>query len=241
MIDLRLGDREVRIEITGFDAFLLDVGSLWRGRRWEFAIPLEHVVEVTSPGGNPRDTPLGLRTRNVPASQTRRVKSNRGWDGHLRCVRRRRQPTIDLKLTAEPYEMVSLSVPDAPAKARAIKDAVRQIRPASLALVDDLNRGLEERGRELVREGKISEERFEETMREARAAGLVSLHEEGELNDEEYARLKREIVQQGEISEERFEDLTHEARAAALGDRHERGELNDEEYTRLKRELADGG
>jgi hypothetical protein len=34
MIDLRLGDREVRIEITGFDAFLLDVGSLWRGRRW---------------------------------------------------------------------------------------------------------------------------------------------------------------------------------------------------------------
>jgi len=126
---------------------------------------------------------LGLRTRNAPARRTRRAKSNRGWDGHLWCVRRRQQPTIDLKLTDEPDEMVSLSVPDAQAKARAIKDAVRQIRPASLAMVDDLNRGLEEKGRELVRDGKLSEERFEDLTREARAASLVDLHERGELNE----------------------------------------------------------
>lgn len=234
MIDLRLGDREVRIEITGFDAFLLDVGSVWRGRRWEFAVPLEHVVEVKSPGFDPKDTPLGLRTRNAPARPRPRPSSKGGWNGSLRCVRRRRRPTINLRLADEPYEMVSLSVPDAQAKARAIKDALRQIRPASLAMVDDLNRPLEEKGRELVREGKISEERFEETMREARAAGLVFLHEDGELNDEEYARLKRELVREGKISEERFEDLTREARAAAHVHRHERGELNDEEYASRK-------
>jgi polyhydroxyalkanoate synthesis regulator phasin len=240
MIDLRLDDREVRIEITGFDAFLLDVRSLWRGRRWGFAIPLEHVVEVKSPGFDPKDTPLGLRTRAVRARPTRRPSSEGGWNGWLRCVRRRRRPTIDLKLADEPYEMVSLSVPDAQAKARAIKDAVRQIRPASLAMVDDLNRGLEEKRKELVREGKISEERFEETTQEARAAGLVYLRHQGELNDEEYARLKRQLLREGKISEGKFEEIVQEARTAGLVDPHERGELNEED-ARLKRELAEGG
>lgn len=235
-----MSEREVRILITGFDAFLLDVPSLWRGRRWEFTIALEHIVEVKSPGFDPKDTPLGLRSRDRPARRTQRAKSNRGFDGYLVCVRRSRRPTINLKLTDEPYEMVSLSVRDAQAKARAIKDAVRQIRPASLAMVDDLNRLLQEKGKELVREGKISEARFEETMQYARAAGVVSLRQEGELNDEEYARLKQELVREGNISEVRFEEIVQAARAAELVERHERGELSDEEYARRKRELAEG-
>lgn len=241
MIDLRLGEREVRVLITGFDAFLLDVGSLWRGRRWELAVPLEHIIEAQSPGFDPKDIPLGRRTRAVPARPTRPPSSQGGWNGWLTCVRRRQQPTINLKLAGEPYEMVSLSVPDAQTKARAIKDATRQIRPASLAMVDDTHGLLEEKGKGLVREGKISEERFEETMQYARAAGLVSLRQQGELNDDEYARLKRELLQEGKVSEARFEEIVQEARAAELVELHERGELNDEEYARRKRELAEGG
>ena len=193
VIDLRLSDSDVRVEITGFAAFLLDVRSLWRGLRWELAVPIEHVVAVKSPGIDPRKTSLGWRTRNVPARQSRHAKPNDGWNGHLTCVRRGRRPTIDLKLADEPYEMVSLSVPDAQAKARAIRDAVRRIRPASLAMVDDWNRAAGEIARGYLQEGKISEERFEELRQEARVIGLEHLHEEGELDDEEYARLKREL------------------------------------------------
>ena len=217
MIDLQLSDRQVLILIAGFDAFLLDVRSLWRGFRWELAVPIEHVLQVQSPGIDPRKTSLGWRTRYVPARQSQHGSSNRDRGGSLTCVRRRRQPTIDLRLTDEPYETVSLSVPDAEAKARAIRDAVRQIRPASLALVDDWNRAVEEHGKELVREGKVSQEQLEEFMQDARAAGLVDLHERGELNDEEYARLKRELVGEGKISEERFEEIVQDARAAGPG------------------------
>jgi hypothetical protein len=55
---------------------------------------------------------------------------------------------------------------------------------------------LEERGEELVREGNISEQRFEETTQEARAARLVDPHERGEVN-EGHARLKRGLAEGG--------------------------------------------
>jgi len=95
-------------------------------------------------------------------------------------------------LADELYEDVMLSVADPQTAATAIKHAAPQARPATLAMVDDLNRPVVERLTRLHQESGLSDEEFAQRSHEVRA-GLAYLHERGELDVEEFERLKREL------------------------------------------------
>lgn len=89
MIDVEVSGRELRIAITAYDAVLLDVRSLWRGRRWELAVPLEHVVGVKVSGRDPRRIPFGFRHRHERSNQARGAEPKRYYRGRVVCVRRK--------------------------------------------------------------------------------------------------------------------------------------------------------
>jgi hypothetical protein len=110
LIDVRVGDGQLKIRLTGWDAFMFCVR--WS---WEHAVPVGQVVRVYAVP--PEPTLFNVRNRTVGGGHTvRRVLPHR--------------PSLWVDVSRDRYQRLAFSVPNAEGVAEQVVEAggARQVR-----------------------------------------------------------------------------------------------------------------